>query len=346
MKRLDGLDLLKSICALLVVCIHAPVSGEIGNCLTAISRIAVPIFLMISGYFYNNHTTIDEDYAQIKRILYLVVFSNLVYLLFNIVISIIKSGFSGLYNYFQTTLTVKNAITMFLLNESPFGGHLWYLGCVLYVLLIYSISKKYIRNYKNVFYFITPILLIVDLVLGKYSILIFGKELVPYIVLRNFMFVGIPYFTIGVFISSNTSTITDWKMKSLKTKIGLSLTIFFLYVLEFCFTYSNNLIGVRDHYINTTLLSISLFFLFLDNEWNKTNKYNLAKLIGRHFSQYIYIYHPLFIVFLNKFFVRFKLLENFYSLFKPIIIFSVTFIILYIISFFQNRIKTRNNSLY
>ena len=49
--RNTGIDILRFICAFLVVCIHAPFPGIIGGCVKAVSRIAVPIFFMSTGYF-------------------------------------------------------------------------------------------------------------------------------------------------------------------------------------------------------------------------------------------------------------------------------------------------------
>lgn len=49
--RNKSLDVLKLICAFLIVCIHKPPKIG-GGYSVALCRIGVPIFLMISGYFY------------------------------------------------------------------------------------------------------------------------------------------------------------------------------------------------------------------------------------------------------------------------------------------------------
>ena len=49
--RADNFDILKSICAFLVICIHVPFPGAFGECVTTAARIAVPVFFMITGYF-------------------------------------------------------------------------------------------------------------------------------------------------------------------------------------------------------------------------------------------------------------------------------------------------------
>ena len=52
MRRAGYVDILKALCAFLVVCIHAPFPGIVGDYFTALSRVAVPIFFMITGYYY------------------------------------------------------------------------------------------------------------------------------------------------------------------------------------------------------------------------------------------------------------------------------------------------------
>ncbi len=52
-NRVEGLDSLKAICAFMVVCIHAPFPGKAGEYIVMLSAIAVPIFFMITGYFWH-----------------------------------------------------------------------------------------------------------------------------------------------------------------------------------------------------------------------------------------------------------------------------------------------------
>ena len=94
--------------------------------------------------------------------------------------------------------SLRELFNFIVLNENPFGGHLWYLGAYLYVLLIAMIISKY-KIWKYMFYAI-PILLLTDLILGKYSLLFLDREF-PVIYVRNFLFVGLPYFALGAFYS-------------------------------------------------------------------------------------------------------------------------------------------------
>lgn len=74
--RYRSIDALRMLCAFMIVCIHIP-SGNLwgGGYWIAVCRIAVPIFLMISGYFYNKESAIK----QIKKIGFLFIEANLLY---------------------------------------------------------------------------------------------------------------------------------------------------------------------------------------------------------------------------------------------------------------------------
>ena len=62
-ERNNGLDALKFMAAFMVVCIHIQFPGEVGGYLTTLARVSVPIFFMITGYFYQNIV----DNKKIKR---------------------------------------------------------------------------------------------------------------------------------------------------------------------------------------------------------------------------------------------------------------------------------------
>lgn len=190
-KRQSSIDVLKAICAFLVVCIHCPFPGEIGEYITSLSRIAVPVFFMISGFFYQNTADRHNERKQIKKVFGLVIISTVIFLLYQ---SFIHFFHGDLLAYWQSVFTFRNLVILIFTNDNPLAGHLWYLNAVLYVLVIVYMTDKY--GLKKLLYIVSPLLLIGDLVFGKYSILLLGKSF-PFILVRNFLFVGIPYFCIG-----------------------------------------------------------------------------------------------------------------------------------------------------
>ena len=318
-NRKIGLDILKFIVAFLVICIHAPFEGEFGKYLIAIARCAVPVFFMITGFFYNEQIDSSKSNKQILKVLKLCIFSNILYIMFQMIIYLIDKKnpiilFNNIFN--------RTAITNFILyNNSPVYFHLWYLNSLLYVLVVMKFVNKY--KFMKYMYIVTPVLLMLDLIYGKYSLLLLHKE-IPYIHVRNFLFVGIPYFCIGNYI--NKKIYNKIKEKDNRKYIFLIIVFVVSTILERYLLIEFNINATRDHYISTTFLSTFLFLYFLlyKNNGEKKNKYeNFIAKIGREYSLLIYIIHPAVIEILNRILINFKIYKKEY----PIFIFVFTLIL-------------------
>ena len=321
-SRADNIDILKAICAFLIVCIHVPFPGRVGAYFTALTRIAVPIFFMITGYFYSDAVARHKEKRQIKKILYLVVEANVLFFIWNIALNILRR--ENIVAYIRSIFTGMNLLKFFLLNESPLAGHLWYLGAILYVLGIVLLVDKF--NCQKILYCLTPVLLITDLVLGKYSLLIFHREF-PYILVRNFLCVGIPYFCIGNFIREKRCS-EKWNGKTLRVLI----LVFAITSLAERFVLVNvGLNATRDHYISTTLLSICLFVYALKSNWRNER----VAVIGRKYSTWLYIIHPIFITAFAV--ITGKLgIKSIYRCIAPIMVYCATLMFLIVMC----RLKT------
>ena len=186
------------------MCIHCPLPGEVGQWFTALTRIAVPIFFMISGYYFDDMQTKKRTSKQVKKIFVLLIATNCFYLAWKTFLVLLKGN--SVSAYLKSICTLMNFANFILFNDSPIQSHLWYLGAILYVLLIMVVLSRFYL--MKIVFILTPILLIGDIVFGKYSMLLFGREF-PIIFVRNFLFVGIPYFTIGMGIR--------WLIKSGRT---------------------------------------------------------------------------------------------------------------------------------
>ena len=313
---------MKALCAFLIVCIHVPFPGKVGAYFTALTRIAVPVFFMITGYFYSDTVARHKEKHQIKKILYLLVEANALFFIWNIALNVLRR--ENIVAYIRSIFTGMNLLKFFLLNESPLAGHLWYLGAILYVLVIVLLVDK--LDCRKLLYYLTPVLLIADLAFGKYSLLIFRREF-PYILVRNFFCVGIPYFCIGNLIREKQCA-GKWNKKVLQVFI----VVFAITTLAERFALVNaGLNATRDHYISTTFLAICLFVYTLKSNWH--NKEFAA--IGRKYSTWIYIIHPIFItvfsIVVGKLGVR-----SIYRCIAPIVVYCATLILLIILQ----KVKT------
>lgn len=205
------------------------------------------------------------------------------------------------------------------------GGHLWYLGAILYVLVIVAVFDK--MNCKKILYFLTPLLLCGDLILGKYSLVLWDREFPVYVV-RNFIFVGLPYFCIG-------RVIRDRSMEKVKKRTLVIFVVCFsgTSLIEHYILVNIGMNAYRDHYISTTFLAVAVFLLFF--KVRRSNK--TSSIIGRDYSTWIYVLHPIFISCISAF-IRMVDLFEIYEFIAPFIIYLSTIIFLWIVFRIKDRV--------
>lgn len=285
-----------------------------GGYLVALARIGVPVFLMISGYFYKEETA----NSQIRRIMVLLLSTNLLYFLWLHFYSVI----SGKNPNFS--LTAISVVRFVFFNESPFAGHLWYLGAILYTRVVYLLVGG--KKWRKALYYFTPFLLLGDLILGKYSLLFLHREF-PYIIVRNWLFVGIPYFTIGLLMNENNFRIGIWGIPV------FSLTTF----IERWLLETSGMNAARDHYISTTFLAVAVFSFALEYKGKVGSRIEKA---GRVCSTGIYIVHPIFITCYAYIIRRFEL-ETIWGYIAPVIVFTTSLAFVTVFHWISMNVKSK-----
>lgn len=311
MKRLYNFDILKMVCAILIVFLHVYTPYQ--EYILPLTRCAVPCFLIISGFliYSDNITKLEERLKRgIKRIISIFIWSTAVFMIVKFIFAIHNNDFSF--------LSFRTLLNFVLFNVNPFGFHLWYLGAYLYTLIIVLVFCK--KNKMKYLYCIVPLLLLLDLCFGKYSIVLWHREF-PYILTRNFLCVGIPYFCIGMYLSKKKDCLSRINNLRFLTLGGIVLFSLFS-VVENRILINVGMNATRDQYISTTFLAISLFLLFYTF---KKETPNLFSRLGEKDSLYIYIFHPLLIYFfsiVNNFLPEFW--QSIYLYTSPIMIIITT----------------------
>ena len=266
--RNSSLNILKAICCILIVFNHCKFPSVFGKLLENYARIGVPIFFLISGYYLNGNSK-EKIKSKIWKNMKLLFFSCIIYLLLNCIRYFVDK--EATIGYFRCFINVKNILDFIFFNVNPFWGHLWFIHALIYLYVIEFILLKYNLNNKKVGLSLSVILLITYQIINGLFVDDFLNN-IQYI--RNYIFVGIPFFTIGKYISS--------KPFNKKINIVLSVVSFFGLTIEILL-YRNEL------YVFSILLAILLFKFTLDYKdyKNKTLEY-----IGDKLSMYIYILHP------------------------------------------------------
>lgn len=189
--HIHSIDVMRIVMAFFVVAIHVPFSGKAGEVFITYGKTAVPFFLVVCGYFLyrdDNGEIMKRLLKQTKRIFIFFVAANLFYAAFFALFVRVREGsFDSLKEF----LTVK-ALTDFLLyNMSPFCEPLWYLGSLLYALLIMLLLNK--LKVLKIAMFLAPILVAAYALLSHLGI---GTP----VQLRNAILVGLGYTMMGMLI--------------------------------------------------------------------------------------------------------------------------------------------------
>lgn len=327
-----GLDLLKYLCAFLVVCIHSHYPGD--EWLEPFTRFAVPVFFMITGYFYRITQLQRREVSQIRKILNLTIISNLLYFLKSGLLAVLRDG-----SPFPFLLSLTNSkmwMDFLLLNESPFSGHLWYLGAMLYVLaLIWFFEKKWTREKL---YPLIPLLLTGNLLLGTYSASIFGFNL-PNTYSRNFLFVGLPFFLLGDYISGRKKNLSTFALICVAILAAIGTHLENTWLMGCGVPFNSEL------YISTIFLSVSLFFLVVQNTTAFQHRFSIAfSRFVKPLPVYIYICHPIIDDFIYKFLTiigsKLPLLPRIYHYCSPIIVFAASTIFAWVVQIIMQRLTS------
>ena len=280
-ERNAGFDFLKYICAFLIICIHTDFFGK--SAVLLIARAAVPVFFMITGYFFSTVVERGRQHQQISKILKITILANAVYLLWSLAISIGSVG-ETLRSWADISVWLK----FLFLNLSPFRSHLWYLSAHLYVLIIACILEK--AGIRHKIYVLIPILLALNLVLGNYSGLIFGTA-IPLEYSRNFLLIGFPCFLLGDLLYQRRNSRHPKNGTLVIVLIGsLALSLAEVLLLTKLECYEN-----QDFTLGNIFTAYAMFSLVGNNPTFFEN--SLCKKVawmGTHLSLGIYIFNAIF----------------------------------------------------
>ena len=197
MKKTASFDIAKFICAFLVISIHTyPLLGIHPTLnlilVSGIARIAVPLFFVISAYFFFQHT--DENYVMkyLKKIGKLYLIWSLIYLPFYL----LQNSHNGL-----VIMVVRYLRNFFFLGSHY---HLWFLPALMFALYVVNKFSKYF-NLKQILMMSAILYFIGHLgniyVNELYQVPILGTFHQLYMnvfeTTRNGLFFGVPFVAMG-----------------------------------------------------------------------------------------------------------------------------------------------------
>ncbi|WP_439183623.1 acyltransferase family protein [Carboxylicivirga taeanensis] len=299
MQRNKLLDLLKLLLAFLVITGHAKFLTDTSESLSyylnnGLFRIVVPIFLIISGYYFSNAVNGHKVIRWFKKIL-------LIYLIW-----------MAVYIPMWFVMDFAN----FMMKLFMGWHHLWYLIAIVYAgICVYALKDVKASLLIGLAFF----LLVTGYIIQLGFITDFFTDF-PYLskhsryIYRSFIFIGFPYFYVGYYIrQQNVAAKLNRAQSILLVCVGLVLIN-----LESYFFYNQlNLHREIDIKLSALVLAPSLFIL--------TSKFNLKMNVdGKMLAVYstnIYLIHVWLLVFYRTFFSLPKLL-------LPVIVFLTSVVLI------------------
>lgn len=284
MKENIGLNYLKAIACIVVVFLHCPLPGIVGDAVIYGLRFSVPVFFMITGFFSygQNVKWIDR---QIHKILDLLIkaelFSGCVLLLF-----CMKQGkWIGMYEWLNNFEFMKKPLKTIVFG-SFFNGTLWYLYALLWTLVFMRFTKRVFERINT--NWMIPVFIVLHIV-GRMYIQEYGDINSNVYIFRSFFLFGIPFVLLGKYIAQYQLQLKKWLNK--KKTYGLFGTGIMLQVCEFVFWHQ-----YMDLQFSTVIISVALFWM-ASQYWIK-DPFPVVRKLGREYSTLIYVLHtPIAFVF-------------------------------------------------
>jgi protein-S-isoprenylcysteine O-methyltransferase Ste14 len=330
-----------------VVVLHYP-TAELGMHMDIIQEIfgrcGVPVFLMISGLFagqkLNSKTqnVLGQKSEKTKKgeIWFLKQAANMIkyFLIFSVIIYLFYLAFDALMQKNSPSIKIdfsgENIKNLLLWNQPFYSGMLWYLLAYAYCLVVYWLASFFGKDgygYR-IIAIISPSLVILSYVFGRYSVMFFGEPL-PHYYSNNFIFSAIPMFTIGF-------NLPKMKIKSLtgeNTAILLTLSMFLLFGECMTFAKQPEFNPERNNYIFNLAVSFLIMYYISHNPKIKVSENNYMAVIGRKYSLYIYAFQGIsnaLLVLISEYLKPFKVGFFFvkaYNVGKPFAVFFTSLLI-------------------
>ena len=340
----QNLDILKYLSAILIMILHLRPFINFSDQLdlafnNIITRICVPIFFIITGYFVAKKEKNNENYIKdyIKKIIPLYLVWSLLYI--PVIIGTIIQ-YLPIINEYLTKINITLPLLIILLVllfpvvilialcYTGIYYHLWYFPAIIFSLLVLEKWKKKFKvKYLLVFSFILLLFGATETYYGVLPLSI--KELLSYyynifFTTRNFLFFGLFYVVLGYFMETKEKAYSKYCFVKL-------IISFFLLIFEAILLHDTNRLNS-----NILLSCVPLTYYLFISAIYITNNIKLKFQFG-NLSKYYYFIHPM-IIFITS--LLFEDISNY-----PYLNILIVLLITHIISILIIKLKDKNKKL-
>ncbi len=306
MKENRFINAIKFIACLFVITIHAPFPGEVGKIIGAVARFAVPFFFVVSGRFllFRRDGSLITEVPDIRRkttrtlsrLLKTTGIVYLIHLLFSLFVQL-KTG-TPFSEWFTSKFNLFEARNFFLFNSGQFiydwtytFDHMWFLFALIYVYgLIYIFAPVLRKWYKRLIAILLGFLFFGELLQTYYPIRPFDISISTWYVMRNWLFVGIPFVMIGILFGDIVS-----KREKPFGKTEMTTGILLILIGIISVIAELNIIGSKEVYLGSVIIVIGILIL----SECKIRVNDLLCNLGKRASSRIYFFHVLVIALID-----------------------------------------------
>lgn len=269
------LNFLKGLGCIGVVFIHICFPGKFGIAISQMSQFAVPIFLMISGYFtYSEDSSSARIYKRIRRLCIITLVSIILYTLYTLYFT---ASWGITREWFSPLLSIEQWVQIILFSNLDIimGNHLWFLPAQIIAYFCILLIDR-CNSYK-VAYISLPFLLVIRNVIS----FMFLSYNISWHYRDNFLVEAFTWMLLGHYIASKRHFFNKLSAKLLISVIAISLL----------FSLSFSLFAPKVNFaeIGNTFYSIALFVLAINNPSKSIN--HMIEFVGDKLSLYIYVLH-------------------------------------------------------
>lgn len=323
--KYNSIDILRLLCAIMVVAIHTEPLTEYSNLLGFIGtfifpRLGVPFFFAVSGYFYINSLLQGKKVflKYLKRLLTIYSIWSLIYYTVDF-LQVMRSHNS-------LTEFVKRSINNFFLSGSHY--QLWFFPALIFCVVVVTLFRKRLALLSVISFVFYGI----GCLLGAYYYKLGSK--IPFIdslyhshhleIIRRNLLMGLPFFLLGYILIKIYP-----KLDKIKSK-ALILAFFFTLVLYLAEIFTGKILKLQSNIVMTVFLYPLLALVLILCLRFPLSKLNVTASFCKVGANFMYYSHPLYMFIIQKVLARFFSLTLSNTL-EFLIICSTTVISAYII---------------
>ncbi len=330
----------KFIACLFVITIHARIPGTVGDIVMCAARFAVPFFFAVSGRYLllGEGETPVTDISDIRRklsgsitkLLKVTGFVYLIHLIFSFTVNMIYG--TPVSEYFYSKFNIIELRNFILFNSSRViqdwsyvFDHLWFLFALLYVyVLIYIFAPVLRKWYKWLIVLLLFFLYFGELLQTYYPIRPFDISIRTPFMVRNWLFVGMPFVLMGILFSDYVCKVRAERKEGAteyfkKFRIPAVIAVIIGVVIS-CLEAS--FIEFKEVYFGSLLIVAGILFLSESVEYRG----KFFSILGKRASSNIYYYHVLVIATLDLLSQN-GFIPGYSMMLKPFLVMAVCFVL-------------------